>query len=43
MGESATERHVTAVLSALGGILSDLGAVKDRGVGVAAANTADKA
>ncbi len=38
MGESATERHVTSVLSALGRALSEKGIVKEARVGQAAAN-----
>jgi alanine-glyoxylate transaminase/serine-glyoxylate transaminase/serine-pyruvate transaminase len=37
MGESATERHVTAVLSALGSIFREQGIVQEEGAGVAAA------
>jgi alanine-glyoxylate transaminase/serine-glyoxylate transaminase/serine-pyruvate transaminase len=37
MGESATERHVTALLSALGMILADLGACEGTGSALAAA------
>lgn len=37
MGESATERHVTALLSALEGVLADLGVVRADGAALAAA------
>ncbi|MCJ7750987.1 MAG: alanine--glyoxylate aminotransferase family protein, partial [Armatimonadetes bacterium] len=37
MGESATERHVTGVLSALGSVLSEKGIVKGKDTGLAAA------
>jgi len=40
MGESATERHVTAVLSALGSVLSEKGIVKGKDTGLAAAKAA---
>jgi len=40
MGESATERHVTAVLSALGSVLSEKGIVKEKDAGLAAAKAA---
>jgi len=38
MGESATERHVRSCLSAIGGILSELGVVRNAEAGVKAAN-----
>ncbi len=37
MGESATERHVTGVLSALESVLSEKGMVKDKGAALATA------
>ena len=40
MGESATERHVTAVLTALGSVLSEKGIVKGKDTGLAAAKAA---
>ena len=40
MGESATERHVTAVLTALGSVLSEKGIVKGKDTGPAAAKAA---
>ena len=40
MGESATERHVTGVLSALGSVLSEKGIVKRKDTGLAAATAA---
>ena len=40
MGESATERHVTGVLSALGCVLSEKGIVKGKDTGLAAAKAA---
>ncbi len=40
MGESATERHVTAVLTALGSVLSEKGIVKAKDTGLAAAKAA---
>jgi alanine-glyoxylate transaminase/serine-glyoxylate transaminase/serine-pyruvate transaminase len=40
MGESATERHVTGVLSALGRVLSEKGIVKGKDTGLVAAKAA---
>jgi alanine-glyoxylate transaminase/serine-glyoxylate transaminase/serine-pyruvate transaminase len=40
MGESAAKRHVTAVLSALGSVLSEKGIVKGKDTGLAAAKAA---
>jgi len=40
MGESATERHVTAVLGGLGGILCEIGVVRNGGAGLPAARAA---
>ena len=40
MGESATEHHVTAVLSALGSVLAEKGIVKGKDTGLAAAKAA---